>query len=255
VVAINQTSPIIHLLFLGEQSLEVVLDNDMLLVTHWKLYESKRGDAYTYFASLPEVDDSDPNYVTIARFHNPANGTGTNITETKSFSSLWKACGLQWEDMVEAVSMPVLNCNEAKQILLKGNKPAFMDPYDKISMEPPEGHSLYKLTWKAHSQAHKNKLVEYWLQMTEEEDKADTGDCFFLCRYIEDLTTCSGFSILCAPDDTANMSIHTFLARWGALCECRVEPVLTDAQIRKIVLDSPGYEQKLESLKMKMGMK
>jgi hypothetical protein len=50
------------------------------------------------------------------------------------------------------------------------------------------------------------------------------------------------------------MSIHQWLANWGPVCECHVEPVLTDAQIRKIVKESPGYEKKLEELKVKMGV-
>jgi hypothetical protein len=52
----------------------------MLLVGTWKIYEGKRGDAYTYFASLPEVNDASPEFVQLARFHNPSNG---NVASTR----------------------------------------------------------------------------------------------------------------------------------------------------------------------------
>jgi hypothetical protein len=83
---------------------------------------------------------------------------------------------------------------------------------------------------------------------------ADKGDNMVLCRY-HDLFRGEGFTICAVPDATANMSIHKWTSNWGSVADCFVEPVLTDAQLIQCVKETPGYEQKLEEVKMKMGMK
>jgi hypothetical protein len=121
-------------------------------------------------------------------------------------------------------------------------------------MEPPEGYSLYKVSWKATSTENKLKMYENFANLTQEADLADKGDNIVLCRY-HDLSRGEGFAIFAAPDATANMSIQKWTLNWGSVCDCRVEPVLTDAQLIRCVKETPGYEQKLEEVKMKMGMK
>jgi hypothetical protein len=95
-------------------------------------------------------------------------------------------------------------------------------------------------------------MYKHFAKATKEEDLADKGDNIVLCRY-HDLSPGEGIAIFAAPDATANMSIHKWVSRCASVFS--VEPVLTDAQLIRCVKETPVYEQKLEEVKMKIGMK
>jgi hypothetical protein len=225
----------------------------MILICTWKIHDGKHGDVYTYFSSLPKPIDN-PDCLTVARFHNPGNATGTAIVKARNFACAWKAEMMQWEDVADMVTKPMLDDNEAREILLHGEKPSYMISDDTMDMEPPEGYSLYKASWKATSQEDKAKMYEIFANLSEEADTADKGDNIVLCRY-HDLTPGEGFTIFASPDATANMSINKWTSNWRSVCEVHVEPVLTDAQLIQCIKETPGYEEKLEEVKMKMGKK
>jgi hypothetical protein len=223
----------------------------MILICTWKIRDGSHGDVHTLFSSVPKPIDN-PDCLTVARFHNPCNGSGTAIVKARNFASAWKAEMMQWEDDGDMFVNFMLDDNEVREIVLHGNKPSFEISYDTMDMEPPEGYSLYKVSFKATSQENKNKTYEIFANLTKEQDMADKGDNIVLCRY-HDLSAGEGFAICASPDATANMSIH----KWTSKCDfvCHVEPVLTDAQLIQCVKETPGYEQKLEEVKMKKGKK
>jgi len=65
------------------------------------------------------------------------------------------------------------------------------------------------------------------------------------------LGTGTGIAV-CGARSEADLFAWAF--NWAAMCECKITPVLTDTQCRKIIAGKPDFEQKLEAVKAQMGV-
>ena len=76
---------------------------------------------------------------------------------------------------------PVVDDNVAREIILK-EKPTYTVDYSKVGEEPLDGETLFYITYRFYPQ-HGVAGNNLFANLTEEQDKADAGNCRPLGRY------------------------------------------------------------------------
>jgi hypothetical protein len=178
----------------------------MLFVGNWKMFESKRSFMATLFATMDaEADKKDfGNCKLLGRWHNASNMTGWLVMEAPSAEEAYKMLFNWTEEGCDADLRPMADDNQVREILL-GAKPAYMTNYDSIGMEAPEGYSLFSVLCKMYPDK-KDATFTAFANMTEAQNKADSGNVKVLCRF-HDLGMGEVFVAVAAKHETATMDL------------------------------------------------
>ena len=131
--------------------------------------------------------------------------TGTLIMDTPSAEEANKWLYNWTEEGVDAVVRPMVDDNQVREIIL-GAPPAYMNNYDSIGMEAPEGYTLFSIFCKMYPDK-KDECYTAFANMTEQQDKADPGNVKVLCRY-HDMGMGEVFCVAAAKHETAVMGSH-----------------------------------------------
>ena len=209
----------------------------------WEILESKREQCMTYFGSMsPEDDLAESKGVTVhGRWSDMGTGTGAVICESDNYANVasWL---YNWVPMATCHVKPVVDDNVAREIILK-EKPTYTVDYSKVGEEPLDGETLFYITYRFYPQ-HRVAGNNLFANLTEEQDKADAGNCRPLGRY-HDLGDGSGMAIAAAKSEA---DVYKWAFNWSSMCECKIIPVLTDKQCRNIIRSKPDFEEKLVKL-------
>jgi hypothetical protein len=180
----------------------------MLFVATWKIFESKRSFTSTLFASMDaEAHKKDAGKCKLlGRWMNTADMSGLMVMDAPSAEEAYKWLYNWTEEACDVVIRPMLDDNEAREIIL-GATPAYMVNYnDSIDMEAPDGYSLFLAHGKMH-QDKKDAGYNAFANMTEEQDKADAGNLKILCRY-HDLGMGEVYCVLAAKHESGVVDLH-----------------------------------------------
>ena len=220
-----------------------------LYLLSWKIMDVARVPCMTYFGSMtPEDDARDAAGVEIlGRWGEVGNASGTCICRAQKYTDVanW---AYNWVPMATIDVKPICDDNVARKIVL-GKEPDYMVSYEHVSDEPQEGETLYQITYKFHE----SKKVEGYKQfagLTKEQDEGDAGDCRPLGRW-HLIGEGSGMAIAAAKSEA---DLYKWAFNWTGICDCVVVPVLTDAQCRKVITGKPDFQEKLQEVKVSMGM-
>ena len=142
---------------------------------------------------------------------------------------------------------PVVDDNMARKIILK-KEPSWKAKYDKVGHEAPKGYSLYTIHFECDF-AHRAAGNAALSAMTEEQDKAGSGDVINMGRY-HNLANGTGFCI-CAAKSAYDLQAWAY--NWNATTNCTIEPVMSTAEIRGMVKSKPNYAMDLVKAKAATG--
>lgn len=202
--------------------------------------DSQRVPCMTYFGSMSKQDDEaeHPGVVLHGRWSDAGTASGTFICESPDYTSVadWL---YNWAPMANITLKPICDDNTAREILL-GEKSSYTVSYDNVSDEPEEGETLFLINYSFYADK-KLEGQKAFASLTQEQDTADAGECRPLGRW-HDLGSGSGCAIAAAKSEK---DLYKWANNWAALCECKVSPVLTDTQARKIITGKPDYGAKL----------
>ena len=104
------------------------------------------------------------------------------------------------------------------------------------------------INYKFH-QDKKKTGYNLFANLTEEQDKNDSGNCRPLGRW-HNLGEGTGMAIAAAKSEE---DIYKWAFNWTEICDCKIVPVLTDAQSRKIISEKPDFETKLKAVREALG--
>lgn len=211
-----------------------------LFLLKFKLFDAARDDCMTMFGGMTPDDDKNdigPNIQMLGRWSTLGEGAGYCICSAPDASTLgtWL---FNWITMATIQVTPVVDDNQARQIIL-GNAAEYAFDYSNVSREPAEGESIYMIEY-TFLEGCKSKGFDMFANMSEEYDTSDAGNNVPLGRW-HDLATGTGAAV-CAS--TSEMDLQTWAWHWKDLCSCKITPVLTDAQFRRIVQSKPDFAKK-----------
>lgn len=215
----------------------------------WKIMDSARVPCMTYFASMTPEDDKaeSPGVELLGRWGVLGNASGAFVcrAEKQSDVASWL---YNWVPMATIEIKPICDDNVARKIILK-KEPDYQVDYSTVGSEPDVGETLYMINYKFHQD---KKLDGYnaFANLSEEEDKGDAGACRPLGRW-HDIGEGSGMAIAAAKSEA---DLFAWAFNWTGICDCKVVPVLTDKQSRKLISEKPDFEFKLAEVKKSMGM-
>jgi hypothetical protein len=182
----------------------------MIFVATWTIFESKRSSTGTMFASMDvEADKKDAgNCKMLGRWMNLCEMSGCIVMDAPSAEDAYKWLFNWTEDACHVILRPMLDDNQAREIVL-GAPPAFVVKSDSIGMEAPAGHSLFLIHGIMHPDK-KDACYNAFANLTEEQDKADPGNCKVLCRY-HDLGKGEIYCVAAAKHDTAVVDLQKWV--------------------------------------------
>ena len=209
----------------------------------WKIMDSARVPCMTYFASMTPADDKkeSPGVELLGRWSVMGNASGAFVCKAEKHTDV-ESWLYNWVPMADINIKPICDDNVARQIIL-GKEPDFLVDYSNVNDEPKEGETLYMIRYKFHQD--KKKLgYDSFANLTEEQDKADAGNCRPLGRW-HDIGEGSGMAIAAARNEG---DLYKWAFNWTEICDCKVVPVLTDSQARKIISEKPDFQSKLKAV-------
>lgn len=215
---------------------------------HWKVFPDKVDDCLTLFGSMDDEADKQswgPDVEMIGMWLGSAHGCAICRAKDAVPVLNWV---LSWAPMADISVTPMLDDNEVKAIVLKGEPAPFQMRYDPEG-EAREGESLY---WIRYSIQPGKRVETYatFAKMTEAESKANIGDMRFLGRY-HNLGLGCGMAMVASKTSAA---VHQHVYNWAAMVDCDVLAVGTTHVARQMIRDKPGFEHKLRALRTKMGI-
>lgn len=214
-----------------------------LFLGTWKIMDHARVPCMTYFASMTPDDDKAESMGVelLGRWSSVGSASGAFVCKAESHSDVasWL---YNWAPMANIEIKPICDDNVARKIILKKN-PDFFVNYSHVGDEPSEGETLYMINYKFH-QDKKLDGMNAFANLTEQQDEGDAGNCRPLGRW-HDLGEGSGMAIAAAKSEA---DLFAWAFNWTAICDCKVVPVLTDAQSRKIISSKPDFESKLNQV-------
>lgn len=216
----------------------------------WEIFPDKIDDCTTYYASMDEAKDKadmGPNCNLLGRWSDVPMSQGHMICQARSVKDI-HSWFQNWSTMARIQVKPVVNDNEAREILLK-QAPSWSFDYKDVGYEPTDGESMYVVKYKFFDDK-RAPGMEHFAKMTEAQDKADAGKNRLLGRW-HSLGEGSGLAVVVSPNA---VELNRWTSAWMTMCTCEVIPVCTDKVSRAIVAGKPGYQQKLSALFAKMGM-
>jgi hypothetical protein len=106
-----------------------------------------------------------------------------------------------------------------------------------------EGYSHFKLTFKIH-EASKMQAYDFLANMSEEEDKVTSGE---VKRHGEFHYASFGMGfVICSAKSASDLM--AWVMKWAPMAEHKLEPVLDDDTLQKVIKEKPGHNMKLEAL-------
>mgnify|MGYP001106029989 FL=1 len=88
----------------------------------------------------------------------------------------------------------------------------------------------FMLTWTLHADTF-DEALQYFSQMTPEDDREQLGDAVTLVGRWNDLVSRTGVAILESDDLSA---VNDFCLNWTNVCDMKLTPVLDDEKVRAI---------------------
>lgn len=219
-----------------------------LFLLKFRLLECMREDCMTLFGGMTTEDDrkdAGPDVEVLGRWSTLGEGSGFCICRASTSVALgtWLS---KWITMATMTVTPVVDDNQAREIVL-GREPEYRLDYADVGREPQDDESLYVIEY-AFLDGAKSKGLDMFARMGGEEDKEDAGRNVPLGRW-HDLASGTGMAVCASYSET---DLQSWAFRWRDMCNCRITPVLTDAQFRKIAQGRPGFESKRAALLEKM---
>lgn len=215
-------------------------------ICSWKIMDTMKVPCMTYFGSMTKDDDlkeAGPVEM-LGRWSDVGNGSGHCVCRAANYSDVsnWL---YNWAPMCNMTIRVMCDDNVARKIISK-EEPSWKVQYN-LGYEPQEGESIYAIEYTF---AKDKKMDGYkvFAGLTEEQDKADAGNCTSLGRY-HDLGTGCGLAIAAARSEA---DLFAWAFNWADMCECKITPVLTDLQARKVISEKPDFQKKLDAVRMQM---
>ena len=213
----------------------------------WKIMDPMRVSCMTYFGSMTEEDDQKElvNVELLGRWSDPNSASGTFICRAENYSDV-AAWLYNWVPMATCNVKPICDDNTARAIIL-GETPSYSVDYSHVGDQPLEGETLYWIQYEFNSdkKVEGNKL---FASLTQEQDEGDSGNCRPLGRW-HDLGTGTGMAIAAARSEA---DIYKWAFNWAGMCNCKIVPVLTDAQSRSIIRSKADFDKKLQAVVAQM---
>ena len=210
-----------------------------LFYLKFTLLENARSDCMTLFGSMTEADDKKEmgEIRLIGRWSTLGEGAGFCICEAKNAQILGNWL-VNWVPMVTITTVPILDDNMAREIIL-GKPPPYVVDYKNAGNEAKEGESLYFIEYTFKNGC-KSQGFELFANLSEEEDKQDAGNNTCYGRW-HNLGTGTGIAICSSKSE---VDLYTWAFHWKDLCDVIINPVLNDSQFRNIVRSKPDYAKK-----------
>ena len=147
-----------------------------------------------------------------------------------------------WVTMADIKVTPCLDDNEQRHLLLK-REPDFRVGYNHVNDESNPGESLYLIRYKFKENC-KEQGFHAFANMTEEQDKLDSGKCTSLGRWHVP-SKGTGFAIVSSP---SIFDLYKWAYNWNDLCDVDIQPVTKDHETRKVIQEKMGFKKKHENL-------
>jgi len=209
-----------------------------------------RSDCYTLFGGMTSADDekdTGADVTLLGRWSQLGEGHGCCFVSAASAKSVL-AWLYNWKDMCTIEVIPVIDDNELRTIILK-KAPSFTRDYSMYNnADPKEGESLYWIRFAFPDTEKKMKAYELLANMTEEQDKGDSGKVTPYARY-HNMGKGTGIIIASSPTPA---DAYAWAFNWASLCEADVKVVLNDKDTREVVSGKPDFKKKHAALIAKM---
>ncbi len=214
----------------------------------YTINETSRSDCMTLFGGMtPEDDlkDTGSEIKLLGRWSTVGLSSGYCICESPNAKELHKWL-LNWSTMAKIECYPVVDDNKARKIILK-REPDYLVDYSNVSNEAKEGESLYFIEYKFQPMK-REQGFETFASMTKEEDEGDAGSNTCYGRW-HNLGDGSGVAICSSKSE---VDLYSWAFNWSGMCDCFVQPVVTDKDCRENIKSKPDFEQKHSSLMSKL---
>ncbi len=197
----------------------------------YSLLDASRTECIHKFGSMTADDDRvdmGDAVTMIGRWSTVGQATGHCICEAANAVALnhWL---VKWMSMVTITATPVVDDNDAREIIM-GETPSFMvSTYgDTVPSASAPAGNLYLIEYRFFDDSREEGLRTFAALPPEEWTYGNT----LLGRW-HDLGTGSGIAV-CASD--SSVDLQRWMHAWMHLCDCKVTPVVTDAEFRENVL-------------------
>ena len=141
---------------------------------------------------------------------------------------------------------PVITDDQCREMLLR-KKPDFSVSHENLNAPLEEGETLFWATWKLYPEK-RDEAYKKFAMMSQADDVADQMNIRRLGRF-HNPAEGTGFGIFAAK--TA-LDAHAAMYHWVNMCEMKVAPVVTDAQVIHIIQSKEGFQVKSDALQKKM---
>ena len=211
----------------------------VLYYLRYKMLEDSaaRTRCLSAFGHMTEEDDrKDAGEVELlGRWSTVGESSGYCICEAPSARSLHSWL-VNWAPVGTIEAYPVLDDNAARRVLLGVEKEPFTVDTGRLGDPAREGESLYFIEYRFQP-GKRGEGFKAFANMTEEQDREDAGDNTCLGRW-HDLGRGAGAAVCSSPSAEA---LHAWAHHWTELCDCRIVPVVSDAECRANIRAKPQY--------------
>ena len=209
--------------------------------------QSTRDACMTYFGGMTHDDDlKDLGEVILL-------GRWACVGEAKGFCVVKAKCNVcvqkwlnNWVSMADIKVVPCLDDNEHRKLIL-GNDPSYLVPYGDVDKPALDGQDLFFIKYKFR-EGHRDQGFQAFANMTEDQDKNDSGLCTSYGRWHVPSQGC-GFAIASTP---SAFDIYKWAYNWNALCDVDIIPVTRDEQTREVIKGGMGFQFKHNMLMEEM---
>lgn len=215
----------------------------------FKMLDVCRADCMTLFGGMSVEDDEKemgPHVKIVGRWCTLGEGAGFCVCRSTNAKALgdWL---LRWVPMATIQVVPVVDDNQARQIILR-REPEYVVDYSRAGNSPAsDDESLYVIEY-AFKEGCKEEGFHTFAELSQEADGADAGENTLLGRW-HDLGTGTGIAVCSSKSELA---LHKWAHNWTKLCDCKITPVLIDSQFRELIQSQPGFADEKAALMKKM---
>tara|TARA_Y100000992_G_scaffold266333_1_gene204193 strand:- start:2094 stop:2789 length:696 start_codon:yes stop_codon:yes gene_type:complete len=209
--------------------------------------QSTRDTCMTFFGGMTKDDDVKElgEVELLGRWACVGEARGYCIAKAKDNKSVQKWLN-NWVSMADIKVVPCLDDNEHRELIL-GKKPEFTVNYDNVDNKALPGNSLYFIKYQFRDGLRDTGFSAF-ANMTEEQDKADSGSCVSYGRWHVPSQGC-GFAV---ASSLTVFDLYKWAYNWNSLCDVSIHPVTKDEDTREIIQNGFGYSVKHKHLMEKM---
>ena len=219
-----------------------------LFLLKFRVLDAARTDCMTLFGGMSEANDRaelGDDVTLVGRWSTVGEAAGFCICRASGARALARWL-LGWVPMATITVTPVVDDNQAREIILGKPAPYAVD-YTRAGDPPGEDESLYLIEY-AFRDGCKPAGFDAFAALDEAADRADAGDNTPLGRW-HDLATGTGVAVCSSRSELA---LQAWAFHWKDLCDCKITPVLTDAELRATMQATPGFAEKRAALLKRM---